>query len=91
MSNKSTSPPELSHLESLALAFCEKVEKEALEVTSRYSNPLEWIDKMPHSRAAFEEAMRLYPPAPTISRNAIQESQWKDLKIATEKVMLIGA
>ncbi|MEO0543055.1 MAG: cytochrome P450 [Pseudomonadota bacterium] len=34
--------------------------------------PVEWLDKMPKTRAAFEEAMRLYPPAATINRKAIE-------------------
>ena len=31
---------------------------------------------MPQVRAAFEEAMRLYPPAPSINRAAIEDDRW---------------
>ena len=31
---------------------------------------------MPHVRAAFEEGMRLYPPAPSINRAAIKDDSW---------------
>ena len=31
---------------------------------------------MPWTRAAFEEAMRLYPPAPSINRAAIADDRW---------------
>ncbi|MGO4437169.1 cytochrome P450 [Rhizobium sp. RAF56] len=38
--------------------------------------PVEWLDRMPYVRAAFEEAMRLYPPAPSINRAAIADDSW---------------
>ena len=31
-----------------------------------------WLDAMPLTRAAFEEALRLYPPAPSINREPIE-------------------
>ena len=58
-----------------------KVEEEALKVTEQSNDPLFWVSNMPHARAAFDEAMRLYPPAPTISRDALHDIQWKDLTI----------
>src|SRR4029079_15898350 len=33
-------------------------------------NPYGWTEKLPYTRAAFEEAMRLYPPAPALNRPA---------------------
>ncbi len=38
--------------------------------------PVEWAERMPHVRAAFEESMRLYPPAPSINREAIGDDEW---------------
>ncbi len=58
-----------------------KVEEEAKRVTAQTSNPLEWVERMPYARAAFEEAMRLYPPAPVISREALVDIQWEDTTI----------
>ncbi|MEM9278229.1 MAG: cytochrome P450 [Pseudomonadota bacterium] len=58
-----------------------KVEEEAKRVTSQFSNPLEWVENMPCARAAFDEAMRLYPPAPNISREAIEDTQWNGITI----------
>ena len=58
-----------------------KVEEEARRVVAEVENPVEWLEAMPYTRAAFEEAMRLYPPAPTISREAIQDTQWNDVTI----------
>jgi cytochrome P450 len=40
------------------------------------------LDAMPLTRAAFEEAMRLYPPAPVLSREAIEADQYQNLEIA---------
>lgn len=40
--------------------------------------PVEWLDRMPHVRAAFEEALRLYPPAPSINRAAIEADSYTD-------------
>jgi cytochrome P450 len=38
-------------------------------------NPYGWTEKLPYTRAAFEEAMRLYPPAPSLNRAAIDTDQ----------------
>ena len=58
-----------------------KVEAEAKEITAKYENPLDWVERMPHTRAAFEESMRLYPPAPVISREAIEDIEWDGIVI----------
>lgn len=42
--------------------------------------PVEWLERMPHVRAAFEEALRLYPPAPSINRAAIAADSYVDPK-----------
>ena len=59
----------------------EKIEKEAVEVVSRFDDPLQWVDNMPYARAAFDEAMRLYPPAPNISREAVEDTVWNGVTI----------
>ncbi|MGI9352786.1 MAG: cytochrome P450 [Rhizobiaceae bacterium] len=59
----------------------QKVEEEVKRVVENHENPLEWLEAMPVTRAAFEEAMRLYPPAPNISREAAEDTVWKDLTI----------
>ena len=40
-----------------------------------------WLDALPRTRAAFEEAMRLYPPAPTLSRQAAEADKLGDFEI----------
>ncbi|MGE8105661.1 cytochrome P450 [Allorhizobium sp. NPDC080224] len=52
------------------------MEREIDEVIASGADPVEWLDKMPHVRAAFEEAMRLYPPAPSINRDAIADDRY---------------
>jgi len=49
------------------------IEEEIASVLADNPPPVEWLDRMPKTRAAFEEAMRLYPPAPTINREAIED------------------
>jgi cytochrome P450 len=48
------------------------VEEEIAAVLAENPPPVEWLEKMPKTRAAFEEALRLYPPAPSINREAIE-------------------
>lgn len=59
----------------------EKVEAEADAVLASEPDPSKWLEKMPFTRAAFEEAMRLYPPAATIGREAIEPDKFRDLAI----------
>lgn len=54
----------------------EAMEEEIDRVLSSGAEPVDWLDRMPNVRAAFEEAMRLYPPAPSINRAAIEDDQW---------------
>ena len=59
----------------------DRIEREIDSVLATEPEPYQWLNRMPLTRAAFEEAMRLYPPAASISREAIEEEQWRDLKI----------
>ena len=52
------------------------MEEEIDRVLATGSEPVEWLDMMPQTRAAFEEALRLYPPAPSINRAAIADDSW---------------
>jgi len=49
------------------------VEAEIEAVLAQDMAPVDWLDAMPKTRAVFEEAMRLYPPAPSINRMAIED------------------
>jgi cytochrome P450 len=51
--------------------------------------PQDWLDHLPKTRAAFEEAMRLYPPAPSINRAAIEDDKYQDLKISAGTTILM--
>ncbi len=67
----------------------ERVEAEIDTVTASDRAPGEWLASMPYTRAAFEEAMRLYPPAPSINRAAINDDRWRDVDIPAGNTVLI--
>lgn len=52
------------------------MEAEIDRVIADGTAPVDWLENMPHVRAAFEESMRLYPPAPSINRAAIEADSW---------------
>ncbi|MGV1838326.1 cytochrome P450 [Rhizobium rhizogenes] len=54
----------------------EAMEAEIDGVLATGAEPVAWLDLMPNVRAAFEEAMRLYPPAPSINRASIADDEW---------------
>jgi cytochrome P450 len=56
------------------------MEEEIDAVLATGAEPVEWLDMMPQTRAAFEEALRLYPPAPSINRAAISDDSWTSPK-----------
>lgn len=51
--------------------------------------PKYWLDRLPMTRAAFEEAMRLYPPAPSINRAAIADDLYEDVEIKAGVTVLV--
>ncbi len=53
------------------------------------ADPVDWIDLMPHTRAAFEEAMRLYPPAPNIARAPLEDDEWTEPD-GTRRILAAG-
>jgi cytochrome P450 len=57
-------------------AYREAMEREIDETVASGADPVDWLGRMPHVLAAFEEALRLYPPAPSINRAAIEEDEW---------------
>jgi cytochrome P450 len=67
----------------------EPIEKEIDAVLAREPDPTKWLDAMPLTRAAFEEALRLYPPAPSINREPIAPEQWRDLWIPPKAAVLM--
>ena len=65
------------------------VEEEIDAVLAREPDPTKWLDAMPLTRAAFEEALRLYPPAPSINREPIETDRYKDLEIRKGSQVLV--
>jgi len=67
----------------------DRVEQEIDEVLAREPDPVKWLDAMPYTRAVFEEALRLYPPAPSINREPIADDEYKGLKIPRKAQVLV--
>jgi cytochrome P450 len=67
----------------------EPIEKEIDAVLAREPDPVKWLDAMPLTRAAFEEALRLYPPAPSINREPIEPETYKGLYIPKRAAVLM--
>lgn len=67
----------------------DRVEAEIDAVLAREPDPVKWLDAMPFTRAAFEEALRLYPPAPSINREPIEPEVWRGLTIPRRAAVLI--
>ncbi|WP_162654408.1 cytochrome P450 [Lentilitoribacter sp. Alg239-R112] len=70
------------------------MEAEADKVHNENIDPVDWPEHMPWTRAAFEEAMRLYPPAPSINRAALADDKWvshdgKNVTIEKDTTVLI--
>jgi len=58
--------------------FRRLMEEEIDRVIAAGAEPVDWLEKMPHVRAAFEEGLRLYPPAPSINRAPLKDDHWTD-------------
>ncbi|TWG91344.1 cytochrome P450 [Mesorhizobium sp. J18] len=67
----------------------ERIEAEIDRVLATEPDPVKWTDAMPLTRAAFEEALRLYPPAPSINREAVEDDIYKDQKIPKGTQVLV--
>jgi cytochrome P450 len=74
--------------------FRDLMEAEIDAVLATGAPPVSWLEQMPHVRAAFEEALRLYPPAPSINREAVSNEIWKtadgqEIKITRGTTVLV--
>ncbi len=77
------------YLLSKAPAELADVEAEIDAVWDTLGEPQTWLEKLPFTRAAFEEALRLYPPAPSINRSPLKDDVWGELKIPAGTSVLI--
>ena len=67
----------------------DKVEAELDALLDDLHDPLDWPDQLIHTRAAFEEAMRLYPPAPSLNRTAIAADRFGAMDIPAGASLLV--
>ena len=66
-----------------------KVERELDRRLPALPDPRTWADELPYTRAAFEEAMRLYPPAPSLNRMALADDKAAGLPIPAGASVLV--
>ena len=66
------------------------VERELDDVLADRPFTLELVERLPFTRAVIEEAMRLYPPAPLLSRAALRDDALCDQKIPAGSVVIIA-
>jgi len=52
-------------------------------------DPYGWPDKLPMTRAVFEESMRLYPPAPSLNRAALADDDVLGVSISKGATVLV--
>lgn len=64
-----------------------EAEVDALDITLP---PEHWAAHMPWSIACFEESMRIYPPAPIISREAVEDDKFGDMDISAGDNVLVN-
>jgi cytochrome P450 len=67
----------------------DRIEAEIDAVLPTTPDPVDWLETMPFTCAAFEEAMRLYPPAPSINREPVEDDIYRGLKIAKGSQVLV--
>jgi len=66
------------------------IEQEVDEVVKSGPVAAEHLDRLIYTRAVIDEAMRLYPPVPTLSRAAIKDDRIGDLKIPARSIVAIS-
>lgn len=67
----------------------EPIEREIDRVLASEPDPTKWLEAMPLTRAAFDEALRLFPPAPSINREPIEPEHYKGLYIPPKAAVLV--
>ena len=79
----------LSYLLSQDTAALTKVEEEIDQLDMKQS-PETWQENIPFSMACFNESMRLYPPAPLISRQAIEADAFENKSLSKDCGVLLN-
>ena len=52
--------------------------------------PHEWADKLPFAKACFQETMRIFPPAPFVFREAINDDIYNDIEIPADSTLSLN-
>jgi cytochrome P450 len=78
------------YLLSQAPEFRDRIEQELDDVLAGRPITFELVERLPFTRAVIEEAMRLYPPAPLLSRAALLEDVLCGRRIPAGSVIIIA-
>src|SRR6185437_8181029 len=65
------------------------VEAEIDSELDSLDEPALWLQRLIYTRAAFEEAMRLYPPAPSLNRSAIAADRFGEIEVPAGASLLV--
>ncbi|HEY8380676.1 MAG TPA: cytochrome P450 [Microvirga sp.] len=68
----------------------ERIEAEVDAVLGDRAFVPEDLERLPYTRAVIEEAMRLYPPVPFMSRAAVEDDRIGDLKIPKGSIVTVA-
>ena len=68
----------------------ERIEREVDEVMGAGPLDAESLGRLVYTRAVIDEAMRLYPPAPFLSRTAVEDDQVGSVKIPKGSLVTIA-
>lgn len=60
------------------------------EADTASDDPAQWLETMPAIRAAFEEAMRLFPPAPHLSRQAARVDEIEGVHVPAGALVVVA-
>jgi len=67
-----------------------RIEQEVDKVLGKGPFEPQHLDRLVYTRAVLDEAMRLYPPAPFLSRAAIEDDQFGDVAVPAGTVVTIA-
>jgi cytochrome P450 len=70
--------------------FRDMIERELDDVVAGRPMTLELVERLPFTRAVIEEAMRLYPPAPLLSRAALRDDVLCGRNVPAGSVVMVA-
>ncbi|MET0605966.1 MAG: cytochrome P450 [Beijerinckiaceae bacterium] len=60
------------------------------EAQAAPDDPADWVDELPLVRACLEESMRLFPPAPLLSRAALEDDRLRHVDVEAGTLVVVA-